>query len=713
MRTPADGIVCYDFFVKHEEVSEARRVGRDVRIVLIFLCICALLYGLFHTHTYIVDAYDDLLSRTITDRNGDVIMRAPNSRGAYTRMSEVPVALMKLVVLKEDRWFYWHPGVNPWSVIRVSFEFARGIRHGGASTITQQLAKILLHQEADRTLLNKTKELWVTFALELMCSKAEILDMYAQSVYMGNSVQGFPEASMWYFGKPLSELDHNDLFSLVATLGSPSTRNPWADGHEAYTRSLGAKLKIPWEPGQTTSEDGVDRDGRAAFELRALHALCGAQTCQSTIDQEITEKLRRAARELTRNNSKNGVTNTAIVVLTLPSRELLAIIGSPDPRSSLSGSQINMATKPRQIGSTIKPLIYALGFMHGLRPYSLVSDEEYRYDIATGFPLYPKNYDGAYHGMVTLDHALANSLNVPAVKVLEFVGVENFTQTLTDQLAFVPQAPIESYQFGIALGGLEMDLMTLTHTLSLFGTKGTIGPIQAWLGSSMGEIDRIPPMSHIASTTRIVGEGEVALVNKILTDRAVGVEQFGLNNNLLIPGVPVAVKTGTSRDYHDSWTVGWTPDFIVGVWVGNAENKALDQVSGSSGAGKLWHDSMEILLNSPYNKHSPFIFTGLTEHPLESGITYGLMNDDFTASQELLIDAKLIRSPHDGDTFLSEPQTVIPLISRDSLSWSVNGSHVGTGMKLDWGPTHEGTYLIVGTDGVHEESVTITVVEKN
>lgn len=711
---------CYHFFMSkirlpHHKKPSRLLSWRDTVSVLLLIFCAGALFAVHEGNAGATASYNALLSRSIVDRNGDLVMREQNARGAYTREGDIPSRLKELVIMKEDAWFYYHPGVNPWSYVRVTGQFARDDRSGGGSTITQQLAKVLLGNESSRTLRNKSHELLLTVALELGRSKEEILDMYLRTAFLGNQSQGFPEASMRYFGKPLTALDDDELFSLVATLGRPSTRNPWTAQHEGYVTILAKTLGEKWAMPVLFSKKNITEDGSGAFELRSLGAVCKGHTCSSTIDQTITEKLRRAAKQVTDAAEQQGAANAAIVVLTLPERELLAIVGSVDTKSMVSGNQINMAIAPRPIGSTIKPLIYEQAFERGLRPYTLVRDDEYRYDIATGFPLYPKNYDGRYHGEVTLEHALANSLNVPAVKTLEYLGIDEFTRFLTKELHFVPLTDIASYQYGIALGGLEMDLATLVQYLSLFGTHGSLSPIALWMdGGDDASIARVfPSMSRVGSTTAALDPRFVGLVNHILTDRALPVEQFGLNNNLTILGTNVAVKTGTSRDYHDSWTVGWTPDLIVGVWIGNAKNTALQNVSGASGAGKLWQEAMGILLNSQYNKRTSFVYPGMKEFQTDDGSVFGLSGDNVGAIRRALLDDKLIRFPHDGDTFSLEKNSTITLRAARPVTWSINSVPLGTEAVASFHPSVAGEYRIRAKTPEKEETISITILARD
>jgi membrane carboxypeptidase/penicillin-binding protein PbpC len=371
-----------------------------------------------------------------------------------------------------------------------------------------------------------------------------------------------------------------------------------------------------------------------------------------------------------------------------------------------------MAIEPRPIGSTVKPFIYAKGFSMGLRPYSIVDDREYKYTIATGFSLYPKNYDGQYRGQVTLHEALSNSLNVPSVKTLEFIGLENFYAFLSDDLRFTPIQAYDNYQYGIALGGLEMDLTTLTHYFTLFPNKGSLAPLRVLKGSN-DNFD-LPVQSHIEKQTEIVSEEYIELVHTIISDRFTGVNQFGLEGNLNIAHDDYGVKTGTSRDFHDSWVVGYTGDFVVGVWLGNSENEPLDQVSGSSGAGAVWHDVMEYLLTTDYNQATGIELTNVERIDIDGDSEWALQNDTITDHQNLLLEDNLILSIHSGDVFEFDDNLVIPLRARRSVEWTINGVEKRTAQETTFTPDSGGRYEIAAydTETKKREIVLIEIIQQ-
>lgn len=671
-----------------------------------------LLFGMWLCAQDALGRYDALLSVVAYDRNGAPVSIKENSKGHYVLpVTETPEDFTKLLIRKEDRFFYYHVGINPISTLRALVNAVVNGRAGGSSTITQQLAKNLLSTENDRNLTNKLKEAFYAISLELFTKKETILTMYMNSVYLGNQTQGFSTASLAYFDTPLPALSNSEQLALLATLSYPSSRNPWESENADYARALSARLTPDREfyAPETTEKYTLQRD--ASFELTSAGIDC-EKSCTSTIDESVTEAIREILQRHIVEGWQRNIRSGAVVVIDPETEELIALVGTRNPKSSAAGDQINMAIEPRPIGSTVKPFIYAKGFALGLRPYTTVEDREYKYPIATGFSLYPKNYDGQYRGEVTLHEALSNSLNVPSVKVLEFIGLDTFYSFLSDDLTFSPIQDYESYQYGIALGGLEMDLLTLTHYFTLFPRGGWIAPLRVLKNSR--DNFALPPQSDITKETAVIPEEDVALVHKIISDRFTGVNQFGLVGNLNINHPDYGVKTGTSRDFHDSWVVGYTSDFVVGVWIGNTENQALEQVSGSSGAGAVWHDVMEYLLTTPYNTNTPLPESPQVTQLLVDGENeWGLASDNTAEHRSLLSEDVLILSLHAEDTFEFSDTLTIPFRARTEVVWSINGTEYETAKETSFTPERAGTYEIAAYDAASgkREIVVIEISE--
>ncbi len=679
--------------------------------VLFALLAVSFLAVLFQAEKSLFQNYSRLESVLILDRNKEVITVLPNGKGEYSHyVSELPARFKELLTKKEDRFFYVHPGINPVSIMRAVGKSIFGKGPGGSSTITQQLAKNLLSNERDRTILHKIEELFYTLSLEVFLSKEQILTMYANTVYMGNNIQGFGQASFDYFGKDLNILNDSERVALLATLSSPGVQNPWKAAGKKNAEIVAERLGVSFDSHYeiNMAPDQYLHRTKTSFEFDTLNQVCKT-LCVTTLDKDVTERLRTVLQRNIEVAWDSGGRNGAIVVIKLPENELLAVVGSPDVNGEANGHGINMAIEPRPIGSTAKPFIYLEAFKKGLRPYTLVEDREYKYQIATGFSLYPKNYDGLYHGTVTLHQALSNSYNIPTVKTLEYVGLPNFYTFLEQGLHFLPLQDLDSYALGIALGGLEMDPLTLAHYFTLFPARGRMKPLRLFLqgGTSNGQI--FTPMGRVENETRVAEPKYTELVTKILNDRKTGVEQFGLVSSLNLSQDNYAVKTGTSRDYHDSWTVGYTPDYVVAVWLGNAENEPLKHVSGQSGAGHIWNESMALLINSKYNKKTPFLLDSVRSFPVGNTLDFGLPDDVISVHQNLMKEDRLILSPHEGDMVMLEGSTIIPLRASEAVSWFVNGDFKDTSDNLDFVPGKTGVYQIKATAERKSETVSITV----
>ncbi len=663
----------------------------------------------------LIFAYSNNRSVTIKDRNLNKIIIKPNQSGYYDEYAdEVPPLFKKLLLLKEDKYFYYHPGINPISNLRAFLNLLMGNKNLASSTITQQLAKILLKNETERNLKNKIIESIYAVSLEINLNKEDILKMYANSAYFGNNTQGIEEASRLYFDSSPSFLSEAQVLQLLSTISSPSVSNPFkvdsAKNSIALAKRIGEK-RIEISP--FTEDEIIGKRKKfygylksdSSFELESLGLNCPSN-CVLTIDEELNKKLRDILKRNLLAVSDKDVTNGAIVVIKLPENELLSVIGSPDPSLQDFGYQINMAKEPRPIGSTIKPFIYLKAFEKGLRPYTLVEDKEYKYLIGSGFPLYPKNYDYQYRGIVNLHYALSNSLNVPAVIVLENVGLNNFYEFLLGDLHMKPVQDMEKYQLGIALGELETDLLSLSFFFTIFPNEGNLVPLKLY---ENGNIQSGKLGADFSQNGNVSEKQYVELINKILSDRKTGAEEFGIKSSLNLPQDNFAVKTGTSREFHDSWTIGYTPDFLVGAWVGNSDNSAMDEISGQSGAGAVWNEAMTLMINSEYNKKTPFDFEDIEDFYENDNVEYGLEGDDYEEQKMMLMKNDLILNPHDQDIFLLEKNTQIPLKSKEESEWYVDDKMLGKGKEIIFSPRNYGGYKIeaISFESDKKESLTI------
>lgn len=601
----------------------------------------------------LINEYKSRESGIVRDINGEVINVPLNKNEYYAKyINEIPKDLSDKILENEDKYYYYHFGVNPIS----SFKVVVFGENRGASTVTQQLSKILLSNESQRTLSNKITELFYAMALEVHLSKDEILKMYLNTIFLGNNVQGVDMASRLYFERSPDQLTQEQIALLANTISSPTNNNPFKKMDLNKIQILKENFK------KYITNDSY-------FEYKDVQ-----EYPNISIDNALTAKTRKIINENLISLSKKAAHHAAVVVIKFPENQVIAVVGSPDPSSTLAGDQINMAIKPRPIGSTVKPFLYAKGFSEGLRPYTLVDDREYKYTTALGFAHYPKNFDYAYRGIVNLHESLSNSLNVPSVKVLEYIGLDEFYSFLLDDLEIEPIQSLDNYQYGIALGHLEMSLYDLANKFTIFSLEGKL------------------------NNKQVVDEKYIQLINKILSDRSTGSDQFGLIGNLHTNSNNVAVKTGTSREYHDSWTIGYTPDFLVGVWVGNADNTPMDGLTGQEGAGVIWNDVMRLMLNSHYSLGTQFNFDLIEPFEIRETIEFGLPLDDYDEIKNLMIDESLIVYPHNGDEYLYVEGMEITLRSNKEVEWQVNNEIIGTGKVSQYYPLKEGYYSIEALD---------------
>lgn len=680
---------------------------------ILFTVFCLLIAGFFFfdfkAQKELLKTYKIQNSIRITDRNNKLLCLKPNLNNYYSQQSDnIPSRFKELLIEKEDKYFFWHPGFNP---ISIAEAFGGRIGLGerkASSTISQQLAKILLKKESERNLKNKAKELWYAIAMETFQTKDKILNEYINSVYFGNGAQGLFEASRLYFGVDPELLTDSQTIQLLAAISAPTKNNPATSENKNAAIVLAQKLGLDPKNLVFTEKNEIEKNMKNnlhsaadCFEIFSFPQIPSTDA-QLTIDSEISEKIRKISADSLINLNSQNANNAAVLIIKLPENEIIAAIGSPNPESSFEGYKINMLKTPRAIGSTIKPFIYLNAFERGLRPYTLVEDKEYKYITAIGYPLYPKNFDWKYRGEVTLHFALANSLNVPTVKTLEYIGLENFYKFLGDNLEFKPIQPFETYQLGIALGSLEMNPLNLAEYFTIFPNKGMLKKL------------KIYKEEPAAPEKKITNPEYIQLINKILNDRITGMEQFGMKSDLNLFQNNYALKTGTSRDFRDSWVVGYTPDFLIEVWVGNADNSPMEEISGQTGAGRIWSKAMELMMNSEYNKKTPFDFSLLKKIQNTDNIEYGLIGDDYEKQKNLLKerDTTLILEPHDQDAYLLEKNTAIFLRAKEKVKWYVNNELLDTKQNSLFNPEKTGQYNIKA-ENMSGQSETIIIFIDN
>jgi penicillin-binding protein 1C len=558
-------------------------------------------------------------STRVLDRNGRLLAELADPLGARrspAQLAEIPLVLRQATIAIEDQTFYANPGVEPRGILRAAWSNLRaGQVVAGGSTITQQLARgFLMPPEAahQQTLERKLREATLALKLTTTLPKDEILALYLNQTYYGGMSYGVEAAARHYFGKPAAALGLAEAALLAGLPQAPSRYNPRTNPQAALARRaavLQAMVRTgaitPAEAATTAAEPLQLAGGAPAmhaphFVLYVLDELAaewgpetvarGGLTITTTLDlglqQAAETALRRQLALLNRPRAgqpAHHARNGAVVVLEPQTGAILAMVGSPDFADAASQGQVNAALALRQPGSAIKPLTYAAALERGWTPATTILDVPTSFPTREGRPYTPQNYDRTFHGPLSLREALATSSNVAAVRTLDAIGLP----ALLDMAARLGITTLgqNTSRFGpaLTLGGGEVTLLELTGAYAAFANGGWRVTPYAILGLS-GKATQAEP------AVAVLDPRVAFLLADILGDPYARMRAFP--HGTLDIGRPAAAKTGTTTDWRDNWTIGFTPDRAVGVWVGNADGRPMEQVSGLSGAGPVWRQVM-------------------------------------------------------------------------------------------------------------------------
>ncbi|MBT3250125.1 MAG: hypothetical protein HN846_04235 [Candidatus Pacebacteria bacterium] len=571
-------------------------------------------------------------STRIYDREGELLYDLYNSeRRTPIQIEKAPEHLKHATVAIEDKDFYKHQGFDFLTILRIPYNAIFRSRVVGGSTLTQQLVKNALLSN-ERTVIRKFKELILSLQIERHFSKDEILEMYLNEAPYGGTSWGVGAASDMYFSKNVDELSVAESAFLAGLPQRPSVYSPFAgktdeDGNlywRGRTRAVLDKMKEQGYLSEIAHQEAIAELDLMEFErtvsnIKAPHfvfyirdqleEMFGVEVVESgglqvttTLDLELHEEAEEIVKEEVSDIAYLNITNGAAMVMDPKTGEILSMVGSADyfvkeatEEGELTiGGQFNVAADGlRQPGSSIKPVTYLAMFQRGYTPASMLMDVET--EFATGvdqteIPYQPKNYDGKFHGPISLRDSLGSSINVTAVKSVALVGVENFLQ-LAYEMGFETLEPSEENlkRFGLAvtLGGGEVHLLDTVTAYSTFANGGSkvqptsILKVEDKNGKSLYEHKQV-------DGSQVITPAEAFLINDVLSDNNARLLAFGANS-LLNTGQPIAVKTGTTNDQRDNWTIGWSQEIMVGTWVGNNDNSPMKQVaSGVTGASPIW-----------------------------------------------------------------------------------------------------------------------------
>jgi penicillin-binding protein 1C len=579
----------------------------------------------------------------ITDRNGRTLyelLGTDSGRHSVLSLNQIPLALQQATIATEDSSFYSNPGVDLVGILRAMWiDLQGGEILSGGSTITQQVARHLLlngSQGTDRNLHRKLRESLLAWELTRHLSKDDILALYLNQTYYGGLAYGVDAASQTFFGTQPADLDLAECALLAGLPQAPGLYNPF-DNLAAAKKRQDVVLTLMEKNGYITAQQhSLAKEeplvlSKTPYPIEAPHFVMmvraqldqiltqdqiyqhGGLIVRTTLDLDWQHQAEAAVQQQLSELQTQGqqtlsynVNDAALVALDPHTGQILAMVGSPDYFSNQNSGAVNMATTPRQPGSALKPLIYATAFdptrPNPWTPATMILDVTTSFVTHDGQAYIPSNYDNLEHGPVLARTALASSLNIPAVKTLNYIGLKTLFDTANRMGITTLQNP-NNYDLSLALGGGEVSLLQLTSAYGDFATGGIRHDPYAILDihDPQGKLvyQTTPPAG-----VRVLDERVAWLISDILSDDAARAVGFGRNSALNV-GFPAAVKTGTTSNFTDNWTIGYTPNLVVGVWAGNANHEGMRNVNGLTGAGPIWHQFIRSVLTG--QPDTPFV----------------------------------------------------------------------------------------------------------
>jgi len=596
----------------------------------------------------------------IYDRNGFLLYQIyANENRTLVPLNLVPKNLINATIAIEDKDFYKNPGFDINAIARAAIADLSGKPIQGGSTITQQLIKsTLLTPEV--SIPRKIKEIILSVWTEKTYTKDEILQMYFNQVPYGGTAWGVEAASEVYFGKSVKDLDLAQSAFLAGMPQAPSTYSPYGETPNLWKKRQREVLQKMWEQGYITKaqlENSLSEGlsflapqtpiYAAHFVMYIKDSLVkkyglpfvekGGLSVTTSLDLKLQDQTQNIVRTEVDSNAYLHLTNGSALITNPKNGDILAMVGSRDYNDP-NGGNVNITTSLRQPGSSIKVVTYATALSNGFTAATILDDSPVTY-VSPGAPSYsPVNYDGAFHGKVPLRLAFANSFNIPAVKTLQKVGVNNMVD-MGKKMGITTWGDPNQYGLAITLGAAEVKMIDMANvygTIANSGKKINIDPILK-ITDYQGNLVY---QKNTPEEKSVIDEGVAFIVANILSDNRARSLEFGINSPLNIPNHTVSVKTGTSDNKRDNWTIGFTPARLVAVWVGNNDNSPMSQTlaSGITGAAPIWNKIMTMLLGNVSD--APLkIPDDIIQKPCLGRIEY------FVKGTESLINCKTTPSP--------------------------------------------------------------------
>jgi penicillin-binding protein 1C len=722
-------------------------------IIILLLCVTIrLLPYLAPIRT--ADIAQDKQAIAFTDRNGlslGTLLTRDREHTAVVPLNQVSPQFIHAILAAEDGTFYHHGALDLKAITRAIKDAIHAKRIlSGASTITMQLARML--DSLPRTVSGKAQEIWLSWRLTAGMNKDDILSAYINRLPMGGNIYGVEAASRIYFSIPAKDLNLAQASLLAAIPNNPTYFNPY-EHHQRLKQRQKYVLNRMIQDGYITKAiaqraytEKVIFASRQPGIIAAPHFLFWLSTSlnkssspiRTTINRPLQQFVEAQVQQILTNLAANNVHDASALVIDNHTGEVLAYVGSPDYFNEAKLGRNDGVQALRQPGSTLKPFLYELALEKSvIRPNSILADVPANYAIP-GAKLYsPTDYTRSFTGPVRVRVALANSLNVPAVRILEKVGVETFLARLRDLgFAHLTQ-PAEYYGLGLTLGSGEVSLWELAKAYLTIARFGSAVPL----------VSMFAPVESLDAIHRVTTTTTWELIVDMLSDRYARAAAFGVDSVLDLP-FPTAVKTGTSSNFRDTWTVGFSTDYTVATWVGNFDGDPMRQISGVTGAAPLWNRIMLHLHSSqePANFPPPegmvklpmCAISGLKPTPSctsvveeyfypEDKSNYERLQlnlpgeyDEWLARQNqfnLTSNNFKILSPHNRDLFLLYPgeegkqklEFKLGGISSEPIEWSLNGEKLDTSANALFWTLRPGNWTLSAKSGDISEKVTFQV----
>lgn len=615
--------------------SKTHRFMRDLFYIILGVLFFVLAFSIIWLSTIKLPDFNDFENRKIAnstkiyDRTGKILLYNvhDNIKRTQVNMDEISDNIKKATIAIEDTYFYSHYGIRPTSIVRALIASLKEARYAqGGSTITQQVVKnALLTQE--KSIIRKIKEWILAIKLDKQLDKDSILNIYLNESPYGGTIYGVEEASLSYFGKSAKDVTLAEAAYLASMPQAPSRYSPFNNDKSALENRKNLVLSRMFETGVINQEEMEnalaekvtflsrdDSNGKAFhfvfYVIKYLNNKYGDDVVANsglkvitTLDYDLQKNGEEIIKEgALKNTSKFGAENGAMVTIDPRTGQILAMVGSRDYFDKDIDGKFNVVTDAlRQPGSTFKPIVYLLGLVKGFEPETVL------YDVPTQFSTncdafgnsnnggkcyMPSNYDNNFHGPVSLRIALQNSINIPAIKMLYLVGIKN-TIDFAKKLGITSLEDYSRFGLSLVLGGGEVSLLEMTNVYATFANEGVYNPTNPILEIKDNEGNVLE--TYTKRSREVVAKEYTDKLSDILSDADARSLTFSYGNPINYHNRQVAGKTGTTNDFRDTWVIGYTPSYAVGLWAGNNDNRSVSSVAGAV-LSPVWRKYMDYVL---------------------------------------------------------------------------------------------------------------------